>query len=456
MSYLFWYKVVFMTELLAAEAMLSCSVPRRSFFPLRAAVAAVVCYAAAFLYPLFEENYTWLGSSLMFFALFCVTALALWACFKARFSNILFVAVTAYAVQHVAYEIFSLLNIVLFDSDVFTDTAYDSGTVTSNPFAGVGAVGLVMYLFVYTCVYLLSYAALHRRAAQSVELKLGRISVIGFSVFVLFIGIVLSAIAQYAMPKTDGDWQLIVCVYNMICCIVVFWIHMSLVKTRDAEYERAVVSELFGQYQKNYRVREESIDLINRKCHDFKYHIRTFASSQGIADGEAVRELSDLISIYDTDIRTGSAALDIILTEKSLLCHDKGIALTCLADGTSISFMKDGEVYALFGNILDNAIEAVTKINEAGKRRITLRVARKGDIVTIGADNYYAGEVEFAPDGLPRTVKTEEGYHGFGMKSIRALAEAYGGTLFVSASGGVFRLSIVFPYRPEISPGGGE
>lgn len=445
MSYLFWYKIVFMTELLVAETMLSFTVAKRSKFPIRAIAAVVVCYLVSFLYPLTDENYTWFGSSLMFFALFCVTVAGLWFCFKVPFANALFCAVTAYAIQHIAYEIFSLLNIILFDSDVFTDTAYGSDTFLPGMLSGVGAIGFLIYLFVYTCVYLLSYVILHKRAEQSMSLKFKHVSVIGFTAFVLFIDIVLSAISQYAMPRTDSYWQVIVCIYNILCCMIVFYIHMSMVKTRDAEYEKAVVSELFRQYQKNYRVREESIRLINRKCHDFKYQIRTFATGQGIADSEAVEELSNLISIYDTDIRTGNDALDIILTEKSLLCHDKGIILTCLADGKSISFMKSGEVYALFGNILDNAIEAVMRISDEAKRCINLHVNRKNDIIVIGTDNYYEGELTLSSDGLPKTTKSDGENHGFGMKSIRALTEAYGGMLYVSASDQMFRLSIVIP-----------
>ena len=220
---------------------------------------------------------------------------------------------------------------------------------------------------------------------------------------------------------------------------------MSMVKKQNAEYEKEVISELFRQYQKNYRVQEESIQLINRKCHDFKHRIRMFASDQGIADKEAVEELSDLISIYDTSIRTGNDALDIILTEKSLLCREKGITLTCLADGKSISFMKSGEVYALFGNILDNAIEAVMNVDDRDKRCINLHVTRKSGIIAISSDNYFQGELAFTADGLPKTTKAADGNHGFGMKSIRALAESYGGMLYVTADDHIFRMSIVIP-----------
>lgn len=445
MSYLFWYKVLFITELIVAEGMLAYAVPRRPKFALRLIGALLICYATAFLYPLFGINYTWYGSSIMFFVLFCVTVAGLWFCFRVRFSNVLFCAVTAYAVQHIAYEIFSFINILLFDSDVFTDVAYGSDTFLPSAIAGVGPVEYIIYLFVYTCIYLVSYTVLHRRTALGMTLRFNNLSIIGFTSLVLLTDIVLSAVSQYALPASDRSWQLLVCIYNILCCIIIFYIHMSMVKKQNAEYEKEVISELFRQYQKNYRVQEESIQLINRKCHDFKHRIRMFASGQGIADKEAVEELSDLISIYDTSIRTGNDALDIILTEKSLLCREKGITLTCLADGKSISFMKSGEVYALFGNILDNAIEAVLKVDEPAKRCINLHVTKKNDIIVIGTDNYFAGELSLTPDGLPRTTKGDEDNHGFGMKSIRALAESYGGMLYVSAEDQIFRLSIVIP-----------
>jgi hypothetical protein len=46
-------------------------------------------------------------------------------------------------------------------------------------------------------------------------------------------------------------------------------------------------------------------------------------------------------------------------------------------------------------------------------------------------------------DGLPVTDKTEEeGFHGFGMKSMRLLAQKYGGTMLVRQEEDLFVLTI--------------
>lgn len=74
-------------------------------------------------------------------------------------------------------------------------------------------------------------------------------------------------------------------------------------------------------------------------------------------------------------------------------------------------------------------------------------------LVVIHMENYHAeGTIELH-DGLPTTSKlTADGRpdtlnHGFGTRSMRALAERYGGTLAVSADESVYRLDITLPNR---------
>ncbi len=39
---------------------------------------------------------------------------------------------------------------------------------------------------------------------------------------------------------------------------------------------------------------------------------------------------------------------------------DKDIVITCIADGKLLEFISSTDLYSLFGNALDNAIEAVS------------------------------------------------------------------------------------------------
>ena len=159
---------------------------------------------------------------------------------------------------------------------------------------------------------------------------------------------------------------------------------------------------------------------------------------------EELKKIGQLVNIYDAAPHTRNAALDVALSGKMLACTNLGITMTCLADGRRIGFMEDSDIYALFGNILDNAIEATKTVTEEEKRIISLTIGTTGDLLLIDSQNYYAGEVQFV-DGLPQTSKENKEYHGFGTRSIKTLTEKYGGDLKISAENGIFRLSIMLP-----------
>ena len=103
----------------------------------------------------------------------------------------------------------------------------------------------------------------------------------------------------------------------------------------------------------------------------------------------------------------------------------------------------------MFGNILDNAIEAVSRL-EKEKRIITLTATERGGVICIREDNWYDGNLRFS-DGLPATTKTDEpGYHGYGVKSIRHIAEKYGGSLNIDTEGNIFRLLVILPSGEKV------
>ena len=63
------------------------------------------------------------------------------------------------------------------------------------------------------------------------------------------------------------------------------------------------------------------------------------------------------IKIYETQNKTGNKVLDTILTSKSMHCQRHGIELKFMGEGQLLNFMEDMDISALFGNMLDNAIE---------------------------------------------------------------------------------------------------
>ena len=103
-------------------------------------------------------------------------------------------------------------------------------------------------------------------------------------------------------------------------------------------------------------------------------------------------------------------------------------------------------MYSLLGNALDNAIESAEHEKNVEKRVIELRVMAKGIFISVHVTNPCAIQPEFV-DGLPQTTKKDTVYHGFGMRSMRYIAEQYHGALTASWEDGVYSLDMVFPRK---------
>ena len=150
------------------------------------------------------------------------------------------------------------------------------------------------------------------------------------------------------------------------------------------------------------------------------------------------------IKTYEAQNKTGNSVLDTVLTSKSLYCQKHGITLTCVADGTLLSFMDIMDICSIFGNTLDNAIECEKKISDREKRLIHISVSSQKNFVVICCENYFEGEIRFQ-DGLPVTTKQDSDYHGYGIKSIRYTAKKYGGTINVQSQDNWFVLKVLMP-----------
>ncbi len=102
------------------------------------------------------------------------------------------------------------------------------------------------------------------------------------------------------------------------------------------------------------------------------------------------------------------------------------------------------DIYALFGNALDNAIEATSLLDDPARRSISLTVRRHNSMLTIHVENYFDSSRGFDSEH-PTTTKDDAENHGFGIRSMQLIAEKYEGSLTTKASGDVFSLDAILP-----------
>lgn len=417
-----------MAELLLAEHLFAHFLNRRLHYPLRLTVSCSLCLAMAFLFPVPDwlSQYVVPFGTLMYLWIFLCSGIGILLCYSEDLWSILFCCAAGYTVQHLASSLHDPVRQLLQTLHV--------------PFSAPAAY-LLTLLIPYTICYYIFSRDIKRLKKIHVDSK--RLLVL--SIVVVVVDIIASLVLQVISSRNmQIEYVTMLQLYGALSCVFILSVQFGLLSNRSLELELGVVSQMLQEEEKQYQLAQGNIDIVNQKCHDLKHQIRTLRTEAEVIDRDALREIEQAVGIYDASVKTGNRALDVILTEKQLLCEGSGIMLTCMAEGDTIQFMSPGDIYSLFGNALDNAIEAVSRLPDPEQRTISLSVIAKGQMVSIHAENYFSDTLEFE-EGLPQTIKEDKAYHGFGMRSMRTVAEKYGGYLTAKAQSGVFHLNLVIP-----------
>lgn len=225
-------------------------------------------------------------------------------------------------------------------------------------------------------------------------------------------------------------------IYAIICCSLALTIQFFIFRMLSEQAEHEVTEHIREEEKKQYELSKKMIDTINIKCHDLKFR---YGDGKLLPDEKA--EVKEAVDIYDGMTRSGNDVLDVVLTENFLCCFSAGIKFTFMGNGDYVSFLSPSDMYSLFGNALENAREPLPGLEEK-KKVISLTVSKKGQFVSVDVSNYFDGEISINEGYVVTKKQTEKGFHGYGMKSIRSVAEKYGGDVRISFADSVFNLGV--------------
>lgn len=195
--------------------------------------------------------------------------------------------------------------------------------------------------------------------------------------------------------------------------------------------------------QSNYykdRINDE--ERVRSIYHDLKNHLLILQSKECSEQQtmQSMQMLQEQIEGYENYYHTGNEVLDIIIRDKAKRAHEKQIdfaASLSLKDG---AFIEPLDISTIFGNALDNAIEASEKL-PVEERLVTVRAGRVRDMLLIIVKNNTASLS--AP--FEGTTKKDAFVHGFGIPNIQKAAERYDGQCHIASENGVFSLKIIIP-----------
>ncbi len=373
-----------------------------------AAVSVIVHFVFGFNLPLLPVP------GLTPLLVFILSILLQWAIFDCSINRILFNSVAAYATQNLAVNVRSII-------------------LSFCKFGGWGR--LALRIFLTLAVYVFAYF-LYAKKTRHKEFNMSywRLYVISFiSVF--------TSCTLFAILRRSGNLSVYTYGVLALCCFLALSYQFSTFKNANLDKETATLERLLYYEQKRHEMTQETIDLINIKCHDLKKLVTNMKELLGDKAEALLGDTEKAIFAYDDMVKTGNKNLDLIISEEKHYYRKYGVTINVMADGAQLDFMAPADIYTLFSNALSNAAESAVKEQE-GNKYIDLDVHLNGEYVCIKFTNVCTRPVKFA-NGLPVTSKNDKNYHGYGMKSMEYIATKYGGNMVATCEDNLFTLKII-------------
>lgn len=143
------------------------------------------------------------------------------------------------------------------------------------------------------------------------------------------------------------------------------------------------------------------------------------SSERGLA---RIDEICKIVTSKQSLIYTGDVAIDSLINSKQLRAQGEGLDFKCECHFSGFGDIDKSDLCVLIGNLLDNAIEACMRVSD--ERYIYMRFSETANMVKIEVSNSTNG----ISDSELNTTKPDKANHGYGIKSVKAITQKYGGT----------------------------
>ena len=384
-----------------------------------------ILLTAGFLLNNILSNYVYTGhdqliSLLRFGSCYLIWFLVMVALFKCKVSLTIFTCATGLAVEQFS----SALKEIIFLNGSFVSLVKDF------------TLGQSLNTLIVNGVFYILFIVFYYKWILKFEKHVIVTSFLSHIIAIIIIFFCLG-INRFIKISLHLEWNLRVAhaLYAMLCSLLALFLQYGLVYVLNLKTQMHVISSMKKDDEQRLNEWKEMYEILDCKLHDMRHII-----SQANENTPYLKEMYDSVSSFEHKVKTGNQVLDILLYEKGISCERRKINFTHMANGKCLNSLEEIDIYSLFSNLLDNAIDAVSSLEEE-KRSISLNLNSSGNMIAIHVSNYFNPKNMMMIDGLPFRIKQEEN-HGYGIKAIKQIVEKYHGKVSFTSEGQIFSTDI--------------
>lgn len=217
-------------------------------------------------------------------------------------------------------------------------------------------------------------------------------------------------------------------------------IYLEQEKSGRYHTQIAVYKMLTEQYRQSERLR-----------HDMKNHIIALTALSRNREWEKIDDyLKNMegIALDTSGDMTGNKAVDALLYQKRKRAEEENIRWECDVLMPKECCINEFDLCVLFGNILDNALEACGRMQPGECRFIDIqaKIVKKCFLLEV-------------KNSMDRTEKNTAGFtdkdssqgHGIGLLNVGDVVNKYNGVVNIETEKGIFVISILMPLNDTVS-----
>jgi hypothetical protein len=199
--------------------------------------------------------------------------------------------------------------------------------------------------------------------------------------------------------------------------------------------------EVLQKEHQHFEAKLKDEERVRTVYHDMKNHLLLLQAIEHTQQAsEMLVAMQKQISGYENYHKTGNTFLDIIVKDKAEKAIKHDIDFSVMLHFEEGQFIEPMDISTIFGNALDNAIEASLKL-PSNKRMITAKANRIEDMFYIVIENNVVSEA----GKTLKTTKQDKLLHGLGLRNIANSIEKYEGQYAIKRSNDRFILTIIIP-----------
>lgn len=223
---------------------------------------------------------------------------------------------------------------------------------------------------------------------------------------------------------------------------IVFLIVHKYTDMAEKRLEEEMIYQEIAYIDEYYQDVEKYQEQIQDIKHDMKNQLAVLYDAVERGERELVRDtLAEMlgdIRLAEDIIYSANPIINSLLKVKVAKAREKGIEVTVKAFVPKKMSIESGDMGVLYGNLIDNAIEACAKV-QGNNRFVDVETKYQEGKLLIVIRN--SKNPERNPDF--KTTKEDKRRHGRGLRSVRRVAEQYGGNLLLEDEGDTFKVSLL-------------